>query len=171
MTKVFDFVFGAPNTEEPRSNQILKNKVETYQWIEERHLDLSINFSLSLEVVQAELLRINGFRSPRDKLVILENVIRLIVDLIKKRTGAVSPNNDSLLPSLILVIIRSNPPNLISNVKYITRFRNPEEMEKGSNQYVMTTMMSAISFIYNISAKSLTLNSEEKAKWYCCYLY
>jgi hypothetical protein len=89
MTKVFDFVFGAPNTEEPRSNQILKNKVETYQWIEERHLDLSINFSLSLEVVQAELLRINGFRSPRDKLVILENVIRLIVDLIKKRTGAV----------------------------------------------------------------------------------
>lgn len=131
MTKVFESVF-APNTEEKRSNKILAQKIETYSWLEERHLDLNINFSLALEVVQAELLRINGFRSPRDKLTILQNVMQLIVDLIKKRGD--SENNDNILPTLILVIIRASPPNLISNIKYITRFRNQTEMEKGNNQ-------------------------------------
>jgi hypothetical protein len=141
MTKVFEAVFGAPGTEETRSNQVLQKKIETYSWIEERHLDLSINYSLSLEVAQAELLRINGFRSPRDKLVILQNVMQLIVELIKKKTGSDSTTNDALLPTLILVIIRANPPNLISNVKYVTRFRNPAEMEKGNNQFCMTNMV------------------------------
>jgi hypothetical protein len=144
MTKVFDAVFGAPGTEEPRSNQVLQKKMETYSWIEERHLDLAINYSLSLEVAQAELLRINGFRSPRDKLVILQNVMQLIVELIKKKTGNDSTTNDALLPTLILVIIRANPPNLISNVKYITRFRNPAEVEKGNNQFCMTNMVSIV---------------------------
>jgi hypothetical protein len=139
MTKCFDFVFQGVENEEQRSNEVLQKKIQTYSWIEERHLDLNLNFSLGLEIVQAELLRINGFRSPRDKLVILQNVNQLIVDLIQKKSGGES-NNDALLPTLILVIIRANPPNLISNVKYITRFRNPSEMEKGSNQFCMTNM-------------------------------
>jgi hypothetical protein len=160
-TKLFDLIFGAPGTEEPRSNQVLKEKIQSYAWIEERHLDLSIHYSLALEVVQAELLKLNGYRSPRDKLIILQNVMQLIADLIKKKIGT-EGNNDALLPTLILVILRTNPPDLISNVKYITRFRNPTEMEKGNNQFCMTTMMGAISFIYNISPKSLTLSEQEK---------
>ncbi|KAJ3333533.1 hypothetical protein HDU91_002908, partial [Kappamyces sp. JEL0680] len=162
--KVFECVFGAPSTDESRSNYVLEKKIQTYGWIEERHLDLALNFNLSLEVAQAELLRINGFRSPRDKLIILQNVLQIIVDLVKKKSNGENTANDALLPTLILVLIRANPPNMISNVKYISRYRNAAEMEKGSNQYCMTNYMSAISFIYNMEAKSLTLNEEEQAR-------
>ncbi len=117
MSKLFDLLFGAPNTDEGRSNYVLSKKVETYKWIEERHLELPINFNLSLEIAQAELLRINGFRAPLDKLIILQNVLQLIVDLIKKKGNAENITNDSLLPTLILVILRANPPSLISNIK------------------------------------------------------
>lgn len=116
MAKCFDVVFGGVNNEESRTNETLSKKITAYSWIEERHLDISLNFSLGLEIIQAELLRINGFRSPRDKLVILQNVIQLIVDLIQKKSGNES-NSDMLLQTLILVIIRANPPNLISNIK------------------------------------------------------
>jgi hypothetical protein len=65
MSKVYESVFGAPSTDESRFNNVLAKKIETYSWIEERHLDLPIHFNLALELAQAELLRINGFRSPR----------------------------------------------------------------------------------------------------------
>ena len=145
MTKVFDLVFHGPNNEEKRTSMILTDKISTYKWIEERHLDLDINFSLSLEVVQAELLRINGFRSPRDKLITLQNVMRLIVELIAKKSGKQGDAcTDSILPTLILAIIRANPQDIISNVKYITRFRNPQDMEQGNNQFLMTSMVNLL---------------------------
>lgn len=118
MSKVFDKVFS--NGEETRSNAFLAKKIDTFRWINERHLDLNINFSLGLEVAQAELLRVNGYRAPRDKLIIFQNVLQLIVDLIKKRGSSEAINNDSLLPTLILVVIRASPPNIISNIKFET---------------------------------------------------
>ena len=142
MTKVFESVFHGPKNEEKRTGQTLADKIGTYSWIEERHLDLDINYSLSLEVVQAELLRINGFRAPRDKLITIQNVMRLIVELISKKSGKVGDAcTDCILPTLILTIIRANPPDIISNVKYITRFRSSVDMEQGNNQYLMTTMV------------------------------
>ncbi|KAL2917890.1 hypothetical protein HK105_202303 [Polyrhizophydium stewartii] len=164
MSKIHDRVFGAPGTDEAKSNAVLSRKFESFKWIEERHLDIPYSFNLSLEVAQAELLRINGFKSPRDKLVILQNVQQLVADLIKKHSvEGDSAGNDNLLPTLILVVIRAAPPNMISNIKYIMRFRNSQEMERGPNQYCMTNVMGAISFIYNMTAKSLTLSDEEKA--------
>ncbi|KAI8895196.1 hypothetical protein BC833DRAFT_602155 [Globomyces pollinis-pini] len=165
MSKLFDAVFGAPTTDEHRSNSVLTKKIQTYSWVEERHLDIPINFSLRLEVAQAELLRINGYKSPRDKLVILKNVTQIIVDLIKKCGKDDKINNDVLLPVLILVVIRASPPNFISNIKYIMRYRNPVEIELGENQFCMTNFMGAVSFIYNMTSKSLTLNESERSKW------
>ncbi|KAH6563596.1 hypothetical protein BASA50_001633 [Batrachochytrium salamandrivorans] len=165
MSKVYDRVFSAPGTDEQRSNAILERKFESFSFIEERHLDIGCSFNLSLEVAQAELLRINGYKSPRDKLVILQNVLQLVVDLIKRSDpDGDGASNDNLLPTLILVFIRAKPSNMISNIKYIMRFRNSHELEKGSNQYCVTNVMGVISFIYNMNAKSLTLTEEEQAK-------
>ncbi|EGF79479.1 hypothetical protein BATDEDRAFT_89555 [Batrachochytrium dendrobatidis JAM81] len=165
MSKVYDRVFCAANTDEHKSNMILEKKFETFGFIEERHLDIGCSFNLSLEVAQAELLRINGYKSPRDKLVILQNVLQLVVDLIKRNDPeGDNAGNDNLLPTLILVFIRAKPPKMISNIKYIMRFRNAHELEQGSNQYCITNVMGVISFIYNMNAKSLTLTEEEQEK-------
>ncbi|KAJ3049257.1 hypothetical protein HK097_009717, partial [Rhizophlyctis rosea] len=143
MTKLFDTVFAAPGTEEHKMNAHLQRKIESFHWVEERHLDLPFELQHTLEVAQAEMLRVNGFRSPKDKLTILLNTMQLIVGIIQN--GHENAGNDHLLPALILCIIRANPQNLISNVKYVMRFRNQEELQKGATQFCLTNMMGAIS--------------------------
>jgi hypothetical protein len=59
----------------------LNKKINTFSWIQERHLDLSFSLGASLEVAQAELLRVNGFRCPKDKLTIFMNAIQIVVGM------------------------------------------------------------------------------------------
>ncbi|KAJ3156803.1 hypothetical protein HDU86_003569 [Geranomyces michiganensis] len=164
MMNIYDRVFGATETDDFKMGAHLQRKIESFQWVQESHLDLPFSFQHTLEVAQAELLRVNGFRAPRDKLIILQNTSQIVVDLISKVSSSTA-GNDHLLPVLILTILRANPPNLIANIKYIMRFRNQAELEKGNNQFCVTNMMSAVSFIYNMSAKSLTLTPEEAARY------
>ncbi|KAJ3083439.1 hypothetical protein HK102_001067, partial [Quaeritorhiza haematococci] len=163
MIKIHDVVFGAPGTNEYLMCAHLQRKVEMYGWIEERHLDLPFTITSSLHVAQEELTKIANFRSPRDKLTILQNTIQIVADLIKKASGK-EATNDFLLPVLILVIIRSGCANIISHIKYIMRFRNPAELEKGETQFYLTNMMGAVSFVYNMDLKSLTLSPEEESQ-------
>ncbi|TPX38075.1 hypothetical protein SmJEL517_g00316 [Synchytrium microbalum] len=159
MTKIYESVFCPANSEEPKMATHLTKKIQEFSWIQERHLDLPFSLESAIEVAQAELLKVNGFKSPRDKLVIIQNTVQLAVDLIKKTTE--NAGSDHLLPVLILIIIRANPPNIIANIKYIMRFRHQSELDKGQNQYYLTTMMGAVSFIYNLSIKSLTIPPED----------
>ncbi|KAJ3414502.1 hypothetical protein HDV05_006504 [Chytridiales sp. JEL 0842] len=159
MIKLYDATFGGPGTDEHKMTDYLNKKIQTFSWVQERHLDLTFQLGASLELAQAEMLRVNGFRCPKDKLTIFMNVLQIVVDLIKKQN--MNASSDDLLPILILVIIRSNPPDLISNLKYIMRFRNQTELEKGNIQFCVTSMMSAISFIYNMKLQSLTLTPQE----------
>ncbi|KAI8823740.1 uncharacterized protein EV422DRAFT_522174 [Fimicolochytrium jonesii] len=165
MMNIYDRVFGAAETDDTKLGNHLQRKIDSFQWVQEQHLDLPFSFHHTLEVAQAELLRLNGFRAPRDKLVILQNTAQIVVDLIKKASENDAAGNDHLLPTLILTIIRANPPNLIANIKYIMRFRNQTELDKGTNQFCITNMMSAVSFIYNMTPKSLTLNEEEAQRY------
>ncbi|KAJ3119979.1 hypothetical protein HK098_004981 [Nowakowskiella sp. JEL0407] len=160
LLKIYDYVFPAPD--EVKLNSTLASKIIAYSWIEERHLDIP-KLDSSLNFVIEELAKVNNYKAPKDKLVILQNTLQLVVDIIEKQTSQLA-SSDHLLPVLILAILKSNPPNLISNVKYILRFRNQEELDRGENQYCVTNVMSAISFLYNLSADSLTFaDDEEKA--------
>ena len=82
MSKVFDRVFTPPSTDEAKSNSILQKKIESHYWVEERHLDIPCQFNLSLEYAQAELHRINGFKAPRDKLIVMQNTLNLVVGIV-----------------------------------------------------------------------------------------
>ncbi|KAI9331823.1 hypothetical protein DFJ73DRAFT_799733 [Zopfochytrium polystomum] len=162
MVKVYEMVFGAPGTDEKKMTNHLNNKMAAFSWVTERHFDLNFELGEGLKHVQEELLKIDSFRCPKDKLTILQNVLQVIVDLINRHDVA---NNDSLLPILILVIIRAKPPSFISHLNFILRFRAKSELSKGPVQYCMTTMMSAVSFIYNMTLSSLTLTDAELEKY------
>ncbi|KAJ3297627.1 hypothetical protein HDU79_002801 [Rhizoclosmatium sp. JEL0117] len=159
MMKVYDSVFGAIGTDEPKMQRHLNNKIAIFKWVQERHFDIPYSFEKSLEPAQAELEKVNAFRCPKDKVTILMNVLELAVVAIKQKQD--SAGNDQLLPVLILIIIRSTATDIISNVNYILRFRGKQQVESGQVQYCLTTMMSAISFIYNMTLASLTLTKEE----------
>ena len=72
----------------------------------------------------------------------LLNTTTIVSEILKKKGQTMG--NDFLLPALILVIIRSDPNDLISHVKYIMRFRNQEKVSDGIVQFTLTNMVNFI---------------------------
>lgn len=68
---------------------------------------------------------------------------------------------DTFIPFLILVVLRSNPDHLISNVQYIQRFRNPDRLS-GENGYYLSSLNAAISFIETMDGSSLSNITQEQ---------
>jgi len=50
---------------------------------------------------------------------------------------------------LILLLLRSNPPHLYSNVQYIQRFRSPERLS-GEGAYYLNSLEAAVGWIETI---------------------
>ncbi|KAJ3219968.1 hypothetical protein HK099_004492 [Clydaea vesicula] len=75
-------------------------------------------FETNLEVAEAELVRLSNFRAPKDKLTILNNTMQIVVDLIHKSSDN-KAGNDQILPVLVLLLLRSKPPKMISHIRYV----------------------------------------------------
>ncbi|XP_039115145.1 vacuolar protein sorting-associated protein 9A-like isoform X2 [Dioscorea cayenensis subsp. rotundata] len=70
------------------------------------------------------------------------------------------PGADDFLPVLIYVTLKANPPQLYSNLLYIERYRRRSRLVSES-AYFFTNIVSAESFIWNITAESLSMDEME----------
>ena len=75
--------------------------------------------------------------------------------------GSESTSADAFIPILILVILRANPDNLLSNVEYINRFRSPSRLQ-GEAAYYLSSLTGAIAFIETMDASSLSNITREE---------
>jgi hypothetical protein len=109
-----------------------------------------------------ELLRINSYKVPRDKLICVINTCKIILAGIaqKKASVADAPGADDFLPHMIYVVLQCNPPKLVSNIRFIERFR-PQNKLLSEAGYYFITLMSCISFIENCDAKAVNLSEQE----------
>ncbi|KJE90388.1 hypothetical protein CAOG_01708, partial [Capsaspora owczarzaki ATCC 30864] len=98
---------------------------------------------------QKELLRINAFKAPGDKLNCIVQCCKTIIDLIQmsgKPAGA-----DDFFPVLVYVIIQVNPPSMLSTMQYIRYFY--ESRAKGEGSYWWSQFTIAIEFIKTMEDK------------------
>ncbi|KAJ1679605.1 hypothetical protein EV182_001705 [Spiromyces aspiralis] len=160
MNRLFSACFSPPITDDSERDQILREKMSLFRWIKEEHLDISPHPQNEpfLSFARSELLKINSFKCPRDKLVCILNCCTVIFGLLKHAEGNVGA--DKFLPLLIYVVITANPPKLVSNVNYISRFRAPSKLTAESGYY-FTNMMAAISFIESMGASCLSITKED----------
>ena len=141
----------------------LQEKIDEYVFIELDNLDVTKKISLKLgkflKLAGKELNKINQFKAPRDKMVCILNACKIIFSILKhsklEQDGA-----DSFIPLLIYVIIHGNIAHLISNIKFIERFRY-EKFLKSEDQYYLSSLQGAINFITNLSKKDLTIPDDE----------
>ena len=75
--------------------------------------------------------------------------------LVNKDTSA-----DSFLPLLILLLLRSNPPHLYSNIQYIQRFRSPDRLG-GEGGYYLNSLEAAVGWIESIEKGVLNCSEED----------
>jgi hypothetical protein len=57
-----------------------------------------------------------------------------------QKSRNLSGNADVLVPLTVYLVVRMNPPNLISNLRFIRRYRNSEKLQ-GEAAYYLTNMV------------------------------
>ncbi|KAI8142342.1 hypothetical protein BJV82DRAFT_670000 [Fennellomyces sp. T-0311] len=160
MNRLYHATFSPSTTDDKERDEILYQKISIFRWIREQHLDIpdTTHNESFLTFAETELLKINNYKAPRDKLICILNCCKVIFGLIKHVGG--EGGADKFLPILIYVVLRANPPRLVSNVQYISRFRNPEHLQSESGYY-LTNLMGSITFIESMDASSLSITKEE----------
>jgi hypothetical protein len=64
-------------------------------------------------------------------------------------------SGDILLPFLIFAVVKANPPDLVSQLLFIQRFRN--ERVGGEESYCLTNFMAVAEFLENVDLVALGL--------------
>jgi hypothetical protein len=161
MNRLFNHAFCHAMTDDAERDEIVHQKIQIFQWIEPRHLDIpeNIHNKSYFEFAQTELLKINSYRAPRDKLICILNCCIVIFGLIRHMEGEAA-GADKFLPVLIYVVIKADPEQLVSNVQYIARFRQPAKLESEAGYY-LTNLMGVISFLEKMDSSSLSITQEE----------
>ncbi|KAG2137629.1 uncharacterized protein EDB93DRAFT_1091064 [Suillus bovinus] len=149
-------------------DRVLSQRIALFSWVRPRHLDIPELESDDndgngntgfLEFAQQELCKVNHYKAPRDKLICILNCCKIIFGLIRhlrKDEGA-----DSFVPILIYVVLRANPENLLSNVEFINRFRNPAKLQSEAGYY-LSSLMGAVQFVESMDHTSLSCISQEE---------
>ncbi|EKM48418.1 uncharacterized protein PHACADRAFT_214810 [Phanerochaete carnosa HHB-10118-sp] len=142
-------------------DRVLSQRIALFGWVEPHHLDIpeGPGFEGFLMFAQQELLKINHYKAPRDKLICILNSCKVIFGLIRhmhKEEGA-----DSFIPILICVVLKANPDHLLSNVEFINRFRNPTKLQSEAGYY-LSSLMGAVSFIETMDHTSLSNITQEE---------
>ncbi|KAI7875402.1 hypothetical protein K492DRAFT_210947 [Lichtheimia hyalospora FSU 10163] len=160
MNRLYHATFTPSTTDDKERDEILHQKISIFRWIRAEHLDIpdTTHNESFLTFAESELLKINNYKAPRDKLICILNCCKVIFGLIKHVDG--EGGADKFLPILIYVVLRANPPRLVSNVQYISRFRNPEHLQSESGYY-LTNLLGSITFIESMDANSLSITKEE----------
>ncbi|KAJ7623156.1 hypothetical protein FB45DRAFT_1061115 [Roridomyces roridus] len=136
-------------------DRILTQRIALFGWMCEAHLDIPVGPGSEgfIMFAKQELLKVNHYKAPRDKLICILNCCKVIFGLIrhlKKEEGA-----DSFVPILIFVVLKANPKHLLSNVEFINRFRNPVKLQSEAGYY-LSSLMGAVSFIETMDHTSLS---------------
>ncbi|KTW28579.1 hypothetical protein T552_01840 [Pneumocystis carinii B80] len=158
---LFDDVSG--HSDDLERDRIIHEKISMFSWVKEEHIEVpytNLNQKF-LELAGQELLKINSYRSPRDKIFCILNCSKVIFGLL--RYAKIEESADKFIPTLILIILKTNPEHLISNIQYISRFRNPDKLS-GESEYYFSSLIAAVAFIENLDKSSLTISNEEFEK-------
>ncbi|KAL2828936.1 hypothetical protein BDW59DRAFT_142535 [Aspergillus cavernicola] len=147
--------------EDVERDEVLTQKMRIYSWVKEEHLDIAPVSSSGrrfLNLAQQEILKLNGYRAPRDKVICILNCCKVIFGLLRNAKKS-DTSADSFVPLLIYVVLQANPEHLVSNIQYILRFRNQEKLG-GEAGYYLSSLSGAIQFIETLDRTSLTVSDE-----------
>jgi hypothetical protein len=147
--------------EDVERDDVIAQKLKIYGWISEEHLDIKPVGDKGrkfLTLAQQELLKINSYRAPRDKVICVLNCCKVLFGFL--RNAKSDQSADAFVPLLIYTVLRARPEHLVSNVQYIWRFRNQDKLG-GEAGYYMSSLMGVVSFIETLDRTNLTITDEE----------
>jgi len=117
-----------PNTEADVSRDlVLQQHIgRLSEVVSPNHRDLKIprryQYECPWPAAQAELRRLAAFKLPADKVNCISRVSAIIMNLLSLAQDKAVPAADDFVPVLVYVIIKANPPSLLSTVQFVDNF-------------------------------------------------
>ncbi|XP_043914272.1 GTPase-activating protein and VPS9 domain-containing protein 1 isoform X1 [Protopterus annectens] len=97
---------------------------------------------------QAEIRTISAYKTPRDKVQCILRMCSTIMNLLSLANENSVPGADDFVPVLVFVLIKANPPCLLSTVQYINNFY--ASRLSGEESYWWMQFTAAVEFIKTI---------------------
>lgn len=160
-------VFSPSGTDDERLDRAMSERIQQLSWVGEAHLECKLDRNNAtcrqlLYRAISELLGMDSAWSPGGKLSRVRRCCRHVLQLC----GTAPASADDLLPALIFTVLKANPPRLVSNINFVTRFCNAQRLMTGEGGYYFTNLCCAVSFIENLTAESLNMDKSE----FDCYM-
>lgn len=143
----------------------LQRHVDALSWVGFQNLGVPPVEPSLLKLAVYELVRIDHYKAPRDKLVCILNACRVINDVLKRTIAESGASGrplsaDDFLPLLIYCVVAANPPRLHSNLEFVAAFRHPSRLV-AEDAYFLTALQSAVAFVRDAGPKALDVTPEE----------
>ncbi|XP_041094451.1 GTPase-activating protein and VPS9 domain-containing protein 1 isoform X4 [Polyodon spathula] len=97
---------------------------------------------------QAEIRTISAYKTPRDKVQCILRMCSTIMNLLSLANEDSVPGADDFVPVLVFVLIKANPPCLLSTIQYINNFY--ASRLGGEESYWWMQFTAAVEFIKTI---------------------
>jgi len=140
-----------PNQEADISrDQVLQQHISRLSiMVTPNHRDLKIprryQYECPWPAAQAELRRLAAFKMPEDKVQCVTRVATIIMNLLSLAQDKSVPAADDFMPVLVFVIIKANPPSLLSTIQYVENFYR--DRLQGEDCYWWMQFVGAVEFI------------------------
>ncbi|XP_041977006.1 rab5 GDP/GTP exchange factor isoform X2 [Aricia agestis] len=152
-------VFSPAGTGDERADRALAERVAALGWVGAAALGCRVGGAGPLYGGVAALLDVDGVPAPAAKLRAVTRAARHALELAAPPDRPASA--DDLLPALIFTVLKANPPRLVSNINFVTRFTRAQRLMTGEAGYYFTNLCCAVSFIENLTAESLGMAQAE----------
>lgn len=165
MAHHYKHLFSPQSIDDEEKDQQVHKRIRQLNWMSAKHLVCKIDETKeevrdSVYSAITELVSIDSFTTPQEKLECIVSCCREIFNLLKF-AGDGPASADEFLPALIFVLLKANPARLHSNINYINRFSNPNRIMSGETGYYFTNLCCAINFVENLTHESVQLTKEE----------
>ena len=162
MSRIGDVAFKV--TAEHADDEALARRMQLLQFLTPGNLEIpsSLQNDMISALAISELRKINGYRTPVEKLLCVEKCSAVIFRALtlekmksagSEQTGAFGA--DDFFPLFLFAVLKSNVPKLCSNASYIQNFTSPQRL-MGLSGYVLVAFRSAIEFIQTCDSAAVS---------------
>jgi len=152
-------------TPDEEEDLMIQGKIRSLNWVTAAHLECPFKETAPevRDVIYTainDILEVDGLKCPQDKLGSVVSCSKKVFEVLQAG-GREQASADDFLPALIYILLKANPPRIVSNINFITRFSNESRLRSGEEGYFFTNLCCSLEFIKNLTAQSLNLPQAE----------
>lgn len=121
--------------------------------------DIVDTLDVVMRNAQDHLGRMDRYKAPRDKLLCLVNVQKILEDGIESVHSNSFGGADAFFPLMILTVVRTKPAFLCSTIEYIRRFRGGRM--SGKFDFMLSYLESVAMYLDTVDWKDLKISQDE----------